>query len=75
MKPEPCQVWLNGWRLAVVVRGRRWARVWTFQRRPQRVAAAELLTRPVDAETAERLAGLFRADERSLRSVIGGGER
>jgi len=71
MTPEACRVKIDGWRLAVVLRGRKWTRVWTFGgRRPRRYAAGALVTQPVDRSTAERLLALFDQEEARLKSVL-----
>lgn len=69
-KPEPCQVWMNGWRLAVVTRGRKWARITTFKRQAHRVLVASLQTKPVDEKTAKQLLDIFEPGSRTLRSNL-----
>ena len=55
-KPEPCRVLLNGWRLALVYRGRRWSYVLTQGRaRRIRIATNQLVTEELEPEVAARL--------------------
>lgn len=66
MKTVACKVWLDGWRLAVVEHGWKWATVTTFQKRSRRVRVDQLRTEPVDEATATELMKRYNEDTHSL---------